>query len=189
MGPLGWQETLAILIVALLVFGPKKLPQLGKDLASAMGQFRRATNDLKGTWDRELAAMEREADIGEVTRKIDNELAAASVDETYHGTSSSYDSGYDYGHGVDQSAALSASTLEGTLAGADTSGIEPHGETPSTDGATATQGAVATSAASVAQLEPLPEAAESDEASVTRVADTVPRKKPETTAAEGGTHS
>jgi len=148
MGPLGWQETIFIFVLALLVFGPKKLPELGKTLGKAMTEFRRATNDLKGTWDREMAAMERETGVGEATRQIDKELTAASVDETYHGTSSSYDSGYDHGYGVDQSAALSASTTIGTA-----ESLETH---PSTDGATATQGAGTT----VAELEPPSESAE-----------------------------
>ena len=54
MGPLGWQETIAIFILALVVFGPKKLPELGKTAAKAMGEFRRASNELKSTWNREM---------------------------------------------------------------------------------------------------------------------------------------
>ena len=169
MGPLGWQETIFIFVLALLVFGPKKLPQLGKDLAKVMGEFRRHTADLKGTWDRELAAMERETGVGEATRQIDRELTAASVDETYHGTSSSYDSGYDHGYGVDQSAALSASTTIGT----DSMGTTEHmGTHPSADGATATQGA----GTSVAELEPPSESAEP--AGAPMVPDTIAREKP-----------
>jgi TatA/E family protein of Tat protein translocase len=47
MGNLGMQELLLILIVALLVIGPKKLPELAKALGRALAEFRRATDDLK----------------------------------------------------------------------------------------------------------------------------------------------
>ncbi len=173
MGPLGWQETIFIFVLALLVFGPKKLPELGKTIGKAMTEFRRATSDLKGTWDREMAAMERETGVGEATRKIDNEIAAASVDQTYHGAASSYDSGYDYGYGVDNSHA-------NELAAAITPGLET---TPSTDGATATQGAGTT----VAELEEPPALAESGD--IPQVADTIAREKPGSPTADGKSDS
>jgi sec-independent protein translocase protein TatA len=62
MGPLGWQETMVIFVLALLIFGPKKLPELGKTIGKAITEFRRASSELKGTWDREMAAMERETE-------------------------------------------------------------------------------------------------------------------------------
>ncbi len=52
MGPLGWQETVFIFILALLIFGPKKLPELGKTFGKAMSEFRRASAELKATWSR-----------------------------------------------------------------------------------------------------------------------------------------
>ena len=45
---------LLILIVALVVFGPRKLPELGKTLGQAMAQFRRASEDFKRTWEQEV---------------------------------------------------------------------------------------------------------------------------------------
>ena len=165
MGPLGWQEMIAVFVIALLLFGPKKLPQLGKDLAKVMADFRRATNDLKGTWEREMAAVDRDGGLTDTAREIHRELNAASVDETYHGTSSGYDSGHDYGYGMDQSAALSASA-GGTIA---TEEI-----TPSIEGATATQGAETT----VAELAPPSEAAELGIIAPPRVAETIARVKP-----------
>ena len=165
MGPLGWQETLFIFVFALLIFGPKKLPELGKNIGKWMGEFRRATNELKGTWDREMANMERESGIKEATQQIDRELAAASLDETYHGTSSSYDSGYEHGSGHDPDApatfaeAINPSQSEPTSS-----------DTNSPDGATATEGAVT----SVAEAE---SPASPDPASAHYVPDTVPRDK------------
>ena len=48
--------------LALLLFGPKKLPELGKTLAKALGEFRRASTELKSTFEREMNAIERETD-------------------------------------------------------------------------------------------------------------------------------
>jgi TatA/E family protein of Tat protein translocase len=50
MGQLGFSEMLIIFIVALLVFGPKKLPELGKSLGKGIREFRKATDELKSTW-------------------------------------------------------------------------------------------------------------------------------------------
>jgi sec-independent protein translocase protein TatB len=44
---IGMPEMILILAVALIVFGPKKLPELGKSLGRALGEFKRATNDIK----------------------------------------------------------------------------------------------------------------------------------------------
>ena len=55
MGPLGWQETVFIFVLALLIFGPKKLPELGKTLGKAITEFRRASSELKNTWEREVS--------------------------------------------------------------------------------------------------------------------------------------
>lgn len=71
MGPLGWQETVFIFFLALLIFGPKKLPELGKTVGKALTQFRRASADLKSTWDREMQSIEREtAPIRESARDL-----------------------------------------------------------------------------------------------------------------------
>ena len=60
IGSLGLPEILFILLLALLVFGPKRLPEVGRKVGRALGEFRRATGDLKRTIDRELTV----ADMG-----------------------------------------------------------------------------------------------------------------------------
>ena len=47
LGSLGFQEIAVILVIALLIFGPRKLPEIGKTLGRSLGEFRRATSDLK----------------------------------------------------------------------------------------------------------------------------------------------
>ncbi len=59
-GPLGFPELLFILVLALLIFGPKRLPEMGRTLGKGLSEFRRATNDLKRTIDTELAAVDEE---------------------------------------------------------------------------------------------------------------------------------
>src|SRR5689334_14581163 len=114
MGPLGTQELVLIFFLALLLFGPKELPKLGKTIGKAMTEFRRAQSELKSTFDREMKNLERESGI--------NELAQSAFDSnTYNYDQSTYDPSY-YDGSYD-------STLTNT--------------TP-TDGASATQGAVLT---------------------------------------------
>ena len=47
MGNLGMPELMMIMLLALLLFGPKKLPEIGKQVGKALGEFKRASNDLK----------------------------------------------------------------------------------------------------------------------------------------------
>ena len=53
-GSLGVSELLLIFIVVLIVFGPRKLPEIGRTLGKALGEFRKATDDLKSTIEREV---------------------------------------------------------------------------------------------------------------------------------------
>ena len=62
MGPLGYPEMVFIFVLALLLFGPKKLPELGRTLGKAMTEFRRASTELKATFDREMKNLELETE-------------------------------------------------------------------------------------------------------------------------------
>ena len=53
-GSLGVPELLLIMVVALIVFGPRKLPEIGRTLGKALAEFRKATDDLKNTIEREV---------------------------------------------------------------------------------------------------------------------------------------
>jgi sec-independent protein translocase protein TatA len=61
MGPVGVQEMIVIFLVALVLFGPKKLPELGRTLGKALTEFRRAKNELKASFETHLNELEREA--------------------------------------------------------------------------------------------------------------------------------
>ena len=57
---LGFPELVVIFVIALLVFGPRKLPELGKSLGKSLAEFKKATNELKRTWEQEVKAEEDE---------------------------------------------------------------------------------------------------------------------------------
>jgi TatA/E family protein of Tat protein translocase len=65
-GSIGLPELLLIFVIALLLFGPRKLPDIGKSLGKAMGEFRRASNDLQRSLEEEVAADELRAAKREV---------------------------------------------------------------------------------------------------------------------------
>jgi len=57
---IGMPELVIIFVIALLVFGPKELPKIGKTIGRAMGEFRRASDELKDGIQREIEMVERE---------------------------------------------------------------------------------------------------------------------------------
>lgn len=62
---LGTTELLVILVVALVLFGPRKLPEMTRKFGKSLNEFKRAGDDFKRTWEREVAleSVEREAAI------------------------------------------------------------------------------------------------------------------------------
>ncbi len=66
MFDLGTQELILIFIVAFLVFGPKKLPELGRAIGKTMGQLKGAMADVKTEVEREIRAAETDLDIKEL---------------------------------------------------------------------------------------------------------------------------
>ncbi|TDI13782.1 MAG: twin-arginine translocase TatA/TatE family subunit [Acidobacteria bacterium] len=62
-GSLGGPELLLILVVALLVFGPKKIPELSRTIGRGIAEFRRATNAFKSTLEHEVSAAEPQEDL------------------------------------------------------------------------------------------------------------------------------
>lgn len=125
MGPLGWQETVVIFVLALLLFGPKKLPELGKNLAKALSEFRRASNELKQTWSREMESIERETqDIKKEAESLGQVATDYNSDSSYN-YNYDYDSSYDYGaYGYPDSDAPSPSAETTTVSASATQGAD-----------------------------------------------------------------
>ena len=61
-GPIGMQELVIIFVIALIVFGPRKLPELGKSLGRSLAEFKRASNDLRNTLEQEVRIEETRDD-------------------------------------------------------------------------------------------------------------------------------
>src|SRR5438477_5509320 len=53
-GSVGMPEMLIILIIALIVFGPRKLPELGRSLGKSLAEFKKASNELRSTLEEEI---------------------------------------------------------------------------------------------------------------------------------------
>lgn len=92
-GTLGTQEIVFIFILALLLFGPKKLPEIGRTVGKALTEFRRASNDLKATFDREMRNLEAETKSLDTTNQYQH--------DTYNYDYSSYESSYEGSYGTE----------------------------------------------------------------------------------------
>ena len=57
-GPIGMPEMIVIAVIALIIFGPRKLPELGKSLGKSIAEFKRASNELKNTLEDEIRTEE-----------------------------------------------------------------------------------------------------------------------------------
>src|ERR1700689_4798525 len=74
---------IVIFVVALIIFGPEKLPELARNLGKVMGEFRKATGDLQSTFEGHLRAIERDAEtrrIGGTAMGTTTALAATTAD-------------------------------------------------------------------------------------------------------------
>jgi sec-independent protein translocase protein TatA len=68
MGSLGMQEIIIIFIIALIVFGPRKLPELGKTIGKGLAEFKKASNELKQTWEDEVRIDKEKEAISDIVK-------------------------------------------------------------------------------------------------------------------------
>jgi len=68
MGSLGMQEIIIIFVLALIVFGPRKLPELGKTLGKGLAEFKKASNELKQTWEDEVRIDKEKEEMSEILK-------------------------------------------------------------------------------------------------------------------------
>ena len=69
---LGFPELMIIMVIALIIFGPRKLPELGRSLGKSIGEFRKASNELKSTLEEEI----RMEEVKDERKKIEAEQAS-----------------------------------------------------------------------------------------------------------------
>jgi sec-independent protein translocase protein TatA len=77
LGSIGMPELIIIFVIALIIFGPRKLPELGRSLGKSINEFKRASNELKSTLDEEIRLEEtRSAERQRVAEPVRPYVAA-----------------------------------------------------------------------------------------------------------------
>ena len=145
MGPIGVPELIIIFVVALLVFGPRKLPELGKSLGRGLSEFRRASNELRNTLEEEVRAAEYEPPPP--PPKLEKPAEAATADPA-----PAVDAG-------EEEAAPNSSEAEGGDVAAEAVSAEEKAEAPSqpSEGDAGQAPEAATASSSGSSSEPKPE--------------------------------
>jgi TatA/E family protein of Tat protein translocase len=167
MWTVGPQEMIVIFLVALVLFGPKKLPELGKTIGKALTEFRRASSDLKATFEREMHNLERET---ESLKQV-----ADSTANTIHQSVSAYDPFADQ-EGAYRPLTETPAVAEipapqpSTVSASEVPGAESHGS------------ATTTTVAEHEAVQPEPAPHEPAQPALAHVEGTVPRS-------ENGTHN
>ena len=66
-GSLGMPELIVIFVIALIVFGPRKLPELGRSLGRGIAEFKKATNELQSSLEDEIRVEEQRLEASKTT--------------------------------------------------------------------------------------------------------------------------
>ena len=76
-GSIGMPELVIILVIALVIFGPRKLPELGRSLGKSLGEFKRASNELRNTLEEEVRVEEQKEQKAKLQAEQASALASA----------------------------------------------------------------------------------------------------------------
>ena len=77
-GSIGMPELIIILVIALIIFGPRKLPELGRSLGRSIGEFKKASNELRSTLEEEIRIEEQRDQRAATRAEQDSAIAAAA---------------------------------------------------------------------------------------------------------------
>jgi len=82
-GSIGMPELIIILVIALIIFGPRKLPELGKSLGRSLNEFKKASNDLQNTLEQEIKIEEQKETAAKVRAEENTADAAFTKDASF----------------------------------------------------------------------------------------------------------
>ena len=80
MGSLGMQEIVIIFIIALIIFGPRKLPELGKTIGKGLAEFKKASNELKQTWEDEVRLDKEKETMNEIIEDVKKDASVPTAE-------------------------------------------------------------------------------------------------------------
>jgi sec-independent protein translocase protein TatA len=80
-GSIGMPELIIILVIALIIFGPRKLPELGKSLGRSLNEFKKASTDLQNTLEQEIKIEEQKEAAAKHKAEEDTASAATAKDD------------------------------------------------------------------------------------------------------------
>jgi sec-independent protein translocase protein TatA len=78
-GSIGMPELVIILVIALIIFGPRKLPELGRSLGRSIGEFKKASNELRSTLEEEIRIEDQRDSRAAMHAEQNSAVAAASA--------------------------------------------------------------------------------------------------------------
>jgi len=79
-GSIGMPELIIIFVIALIIFGPRKLPELGRSHGKSIAEFKRASNELKSTLEEEIRLEEQKQNL-DASKAAAQQTTAAHVEE------------------------------------------------------------------------------------------------------------
>ena len=78
-GSIGMPELVIIMVIALIIFGPRKLPELGRSLGKSIGEFKKASNELQRTLEDEIRVEDRKEQHAATKAEQDSAIEAGTL--------------------------------------------------------------------------------------------------------------
>src|SRR5579862_3180583 len=108
LGSIGMPELIVIFLIALVIFGPRKLPELGRSLGKGIAEFKRASNELKSTLEEEIRLEERADAAKTQTSQTSQSVTAPAAPVSTPGTAQTIQAGQSEAQASSSSVARTA---------------------------------------------------------------------------------